>query len=188
MTLSDPILASILGTLFVWVITKAVGYYVQRSRLKSAVLTDILLHQHGIKQQDIAIDAMFEKDGFLHVGKKIPFPVRYASDEWSLYKSLQGQLPFYLSKDTLRKIIKWYHLMWQLDQSMLGYAKALEDWEADQRKLSEADIEHLENRVKRMKSMARIIYDARIRRLSDLPEDFQGIKPMDTVLKPPNNH
>jgi hypothetical protein len=181
MNLTDRILATILGTLVVWAITKVVTFFVERSRIKSAILTDLLLHQRGIKMQDQAIKAMFD-NGLLKVGTTIPFPIRYASEEWILYRALQRDLPFYLPKETLRKIIKFYHLMWELDQSMVGFAKALDDWEADGRKLTDADIDHLQRRVARMNSMARLIFERAIKGLEDLPEDYQEAKTMETVL------
>lgn len=185
MTLTDRILATILGTLVVWATTKVLGFIIHRSRIKAAILTDLLLHQRGIKLQDSAIKAMFD-NGILKVGEVIPFPIRYANEEWVLYRALQRDLPLFLSKDALRKIIKFYHLMWELDHSMLGFSKVLEDWEAKGHILTDADMEHLQRRVARMHSMAGLIYNVSIQRLNDLPDDYQEAKTMETILQRPN--
>lgn len=185
MTLTDRILATILGTLIVWAITKVVGFYVQRSRIKAALITDLLLHQRGVRMQNRAIDTMFKND-ILKNGERIPFPIRYASEEWILYRSLQRDLPLFMDRETLRKIIKFYHLMWELDQSMLGFANVLEDWEAKGRVLTEAELNHLRRRFDRISSMAKFISSIDVKRLRDLPDDYQEAKTMDSVFQRPN--
>jgi hypothetical protein len=135
--------------------------------------------------QNTAIEAMFN-NGILKIGEQIPFPIRYANEEWILYRSLQRDLPMFMGKESLRKIIKFYHLMWELDQSMLGFAKVLEDWEAKGRTLSEADMEHLKKRFDRMSSMAGLIALIDAKRLRDLPDDYQEAKTMESVLQRPN--
>tara|TARA_R110002167_G_scaffold304345_1_gene508608 strand:- start:2637 stop:3203 length:567 start_codon:yes stop_codon:yes gene_type:complete len=186
MTLSDRILATILATLLVWAVTKIVTFFIQRSRIKAAFVTDLKLHQRGIRLQDNFISSLYE-NGFFKADKLVPFPIRYASEEWLLYRALQRDLAFYLSSDIHRKVIKFYHLMWELDQSMLGFAQALDDWDADGYKMTQKDVDHLKKRIDRMHSMAKLILEPRISRLSDLPEDYQQAKTIESIIPTENN-
>jgi len=97
--------------------------------------------------------------------------------------SIQKELPVYLSKPDLVKVIKFYQTIWELDLSINGLAVTLGIWERDSRELTKKDIEHLKKRSARIESFCDIIISGTITTISDLPDDYSGVESAQAVVE-----
>ena len=117
------------------------------------------------------------------MGKKLPFPISYNVGQYSFYTSIQKDLPVYLTKSELVKVIKFYQSIWELDVSINGIATTLGVWERDNRELTEKDIKHIKNRKARIDSFCEVITSKEINQIMDLPDDYRQVKGAETVVE-----
>ena len=180
MTLTDRILATILGGLALWLITKVVSYFVKRSRIQAALLADIAIHIAGAMKQRDAVAKLIEN----HVseGQKLPFPISYDVGEYLLYKSLQKDLPEYLRKTEIVKVVKFYQALWEMDVSIKGLASTLGKWEENDVVLSKEQVAHAKRWKERVDSYCQILTGRDVRELTDLPDDYRLVKGPETVV------
>lgn len=180
MTLTERILATILGGITLWLITKIASYFVKRSRIQAALLADINIHIAGAIEQRDAVAKLIE----VHVveGQKLPFPIPYNVGEYLLYKSLQKDLPEYLRKAEIVKVVKFYQALWEMDVSINGLASTLGKWEKDEVVLSKEQVTHAKKRKERVDSFCQMITGSDVRELSDLPDDYRSVKGPETVV------
>jgi hypothetical protein len=180
MSVTDSLLATILGALVVWLITTLVSHFVKKTRLRAALLADITINIAGAKEQRAAAAKLIEN----HVveGHKLPFPIFYTVGEYLLYKSIQKDLPEYLSKAELVKVVKFYQALWELDATTNSLASTLGRWERDGIVLSKEQVAHAKRRKERIDSLCEVLSGKEIRKLSDLPDDYRSVKGPETVV------
>ena len=181
MSLTDRLLVSILAALAVWLIRVMITYFSQKSRLRAALLSDVLIHIAGMKEQQLAVAKLIEDHAV--VGQKIPFPISYRMGEYQFYNSIQENLLKYLNKSELVRVVKFYQTVWELDVSINGLASTLGIWERDGIAMSENHVKHLKKRKERIDSFCVALSSKNIRKLEDLPEDYRSVKGPETVVE-----
>ena len=169
------------GALIVWILKSLFTHFLTQSRLKKALLTDIQLNIDGAKEQTDTVRILFE--GTIEEGVQLPFPFSYNVGSFGLFESVHKELPIYLFKADLVKVIKVYQALWALDVSINSFAQTLSIWERDKVKLTAANIQHLEKRKVRIESLYEAISTNKITSLSDLPNDYSHVKSVDTVVR-----
>lgn len=180
MSLADSLLASILGALVVWLTTNIATHFVKKSRLRAALLTDISLNVAGAKEQRAAVVKLLS--GHAIEGQKLPFPIYYNVGEYLLYKSIQRDLPEYLRKSELVKVVKFYQALWELDVSINALASILGQWERNSVVLSKEQVAHANKRKDRIESICEVLSSKEIRCLPDLPDDYRSVKCPESVV------
>lgn len=174
------ILAFITG-LGLWVMKSTISHTIKRSRFRAALLVDITSHLAGAREQEKASKVLVTDT--LQVGQKVPFPISYFVDGYSFYGSVQSALPSYLNKTELVKVIKFYQALWQLDVAVNGLATTVSLWERDGIALSQANIDHLKNRLARIVSFCDCLTDNKVEVIGDLPDDYRQVKDADSVVR-----
>src|SRR5208337_338144 len=111
----ESIQATILATLVGWLITNVVSFFVRRGRLRAALLADIMLNVAGANEQRATLAKLITNQ--VIAGRTIAFPIFYNVGEYLLYKAIQQDLPKYLRKSELVKVVKFYQALWTLDVS-----------------------------------------------------------------------
>jgi len=180
MTLTDRLLATIIGGLLVWLITIVISHFVKRGRLRAALLADIAIHVAGAKEQCAAVAKLVED----HVveGNRFPYPISYVVGEYLLYKSLQQNMSDYLSKIELVKVVKFYQALWEMDISINGLTATLGQLERDRTVITRELIAHIRRRKDRIDSYCLVLGGKDIGKLKDLPDDYKSIKGPATVI------
>ena len=181
--MTEMLLLTIIGALIIWAIKGIVSHEIRRSRLKAGLLADINMHIEGAKEQRGAVKILIEDTA--QVGQKLPFPLSYDVGQYNYYTSNQEDLPVYLRKTELVKVIKFYQAIWELDVSINGLATTLGIWERDNRELTDRDIKHLKKRKARIDSFCDVICAKETKNISDLPDDYRQVKGAETVVEEP---
>jgi len=180
MSLTDSLLATIVGAIVVWLITTTASHFLKKSKLRAALLADVTINIGGVKAQRLAVAKLVEDHAI--EGQKLKFPISYKVGEYLLYKSIQHDLLDYLSKAELVKVVKFYQTMWELDIAINGIASTLGTWERDGIALSSEQVNHVKKRKERIDSFCKIICSKEIGKLTDLPDDYRSIKGPETVV------
>lgn len=178
--MTDTILITIFGALIIWVLKGFVSFFIINSRIKAGLLADIKMHAEGVRRQKVAVKTLVEHTA--KEGQKLPFPFSYNVGQYSFYHSIQKDLPIYLAKSNLVKVIKFYQNIWELDVSINGLSDTLSIWERESKTLTEDDIKHLKDRSVRIESFCDVIISKEIITISDLPDDYDQIKGPETVV------
>ena len=179
--MAEKLLLTIIGAILVWAIKEVVNHFIRRTRLKAGLISDIMLHMAGAKEQKAAVKILVEQT--VQVGNKLPFPISYNIGQYNYYNFIQKDLSNYLSKAELVKIIKFYQALWELDVSISGLAHTLGLWERDNRELTEKDIKHIKKRKIRIDSFCEAITSKEIKAIMNLPDDYRQIKGAETVIE-----
>jgi hypothetical protein len=158
-----------------------ISYFIRRYRIRSGLLADINLQINGIKEQKEAIRTLFEYT--IKEKHTIPFPIFYNIGQYSYYCSTQQELASYINKSELRKVIKFYQSVWELDVSMYCLANTLSLWERDKRKLNASDIAHLNKRKDRINSYCQVLCIEGLDKIAQLPEDYRQIRAPETIVE-----
>lgn len=180
MSMTDSLLATIIGTLAVWLITTSILHQVKKAKLRAALLTDIKINIDGVREQRVAVAKLVENHAV--EGNKLPFPISYRVGEYLFYKSIQHNLVDYLNKAELLKVIRFYQKIWELDSAINGLASTMSKWERDGTVLSKANVEHIIKRKERIDSFCEIICANEIRGLMHLSDDYEPVKGPETVV------
>lgn len=171
MTLSDQLLVTILAALVVALTTATVRYFINRSRLRAALLSDIRLHLAGANKQCKAVERLVAEQ--ICEGQTIPFPISYSVGEYLLYKSLQSDLPKYLQKRELVKTIKFYHAIWELDVSFHGLAETLMEWQKTNTVLTSDHVKHIKRQRDHIQSLTNALKTSQIiSHIEDFPDEY----------------
>ncbi len=181
-SLINDVLTGILVALVGWLTTSIVTYFLRRNRLRAALLTDITLNVQGARLQVAAVGTLMEH---VTAGKRLPFPIHYSVGEYLLYKSVQSDLPSYLFKDELIKVVQFYQFLWDLDVSIRGLALTLGQWEKENIELSPEQVAHAATRKARIDSLCQVLPDVQaLSRLTDLPTaaEYAMVKAPGTVV------
>ena len=179
--MAEKLLLTIIGAILIWAIKEISNHFIRRSRLKAGLVSDIKLHIAGAKEQKGAVKILVEETA--QVGEKLPFPISYNVGQYSFYNSIQKDLPIYLSKSELVKVIKFYQSIWELDVSINGLATTLGLWERDNRELTDRDIKHIKKRKARIDSFCEALTSKELINISDLPDDYRQVKGAETVIE-----
>lgn len=180
MLLTDRLLATVISGLVVWFSTGVISHFIKRSRVRGALLADIKLHLAGVKEQRAAVDALVKEH--IKEGGKLPYPIFYFVGEYLLYKSLQKDLPEYLTKIELVKVVKFYQALWEMDVSINGLASTLAKWESNAVILTNDLVDHAKRRRNRIDSFCQVLISQEVRSICDLPDDYRSVKGAETVV------
>ena len=179
--MTDKLLITIISGIVIWGIKEIVVHLIRGARLKAGLVADIKTHIAGSNEQKDAVKILVNETA--KEGKELPFPISYNVGQYGFYNSIQKELPVYLSKSELIKVIKFYQALWELDVSVKGLATTLGFWERDKRKLSQNDLQHIKKRSARIESYCNLIGANEISSISNLPDDYRQVKPAYTVVE-----
>jgi len=179
--MAEKLLLTIIGALLIWVIKEISNHFIKRSRLKAGLVADIMLYIAGAKEQRGAVKILVEDTA--QEGRKLPFPISYNVGQYNFYNSIQRDLPAYLSKSELVKVIKFYQAIWELDVLINGLATTLGLWEREKHELTDRDIRHITKRKARIDSFCEAITSKEINSILDLPDDYRQVKGAETVVE-----
>ena len=180
MSFTDSLLVSILGTVVVWILTTVILHVIKKLKLQAALIADITINIAGMKEQQSAVTKLVEDHAI--EGQKLTFPISYKMGEYVFYKSIQNDLLTYLNKTELVKVIKFYQGMWELDTAINGIALTLSTWERDKITLASEHVSHIKKRKDRIDSFCNVICSKEIRKLKELPDNYNSIKRAETVV------
>ncbi|MBZ0091580.1 MAG: hypothetical protein K8F27_05090 [Sulfuricellaceae bacterium] len=180
MTQTESLIGTLVSGLVLWAITKAIAYFVKASRIRAALLEDVQINVVGAKEQLDAVKKLVE-DNVIE-GQKLPFPIPYSIGEYLLYKSMQSDLPLYLKKAEIIKVVKFYQALWEMDVSIAGFASVLGKWEERGIALTREQVAHARKRKERIDSLCGILTSMDIRGFSDLPDDYRSVKGPEHVV------
>jgi len=177
--MTEKILIALLAGLTIWAVTNVIMFLLKRDRFREAILVDIQGHIDGANEQARAAKVLIEET--IRVGEKIPFPISYDTDNYSFYSAVQKDLPLYLEKGELVKVVKLYNAIWQLDVSVNGLATTVGIWERDGVVITEEMKSHLKKRLSRITSF-RACMPKKAYLIKQLPDDYREVKDADTVV------
>ena len=172
MDFSEKILAGILVSVLVWLITNAVMFFLKRYRLECAIISDIAYHVMGVREAKGYFETLFQS--FIKENQSIDYAAYYTKDEYELYKSMQQELVKLFGKKKLLKIMKFYKTFWELEVLSEGFMADIATWKAEKRSLSEKDVKYLRKKQTRILKLCDILTQKEICKIDDLPDDYRG--------------
>ncbi len=175
----DGATSALAVTLIGWSITKTARFFRRQDRIKKALLVDIEIQFDGLRTMSHATEDLFKK--YVKADKKIPYSFLYQPGEYLLYQALLQDLTIYLCRDQLTKVIKLYQKLWESEAVIDGFATTMRAWEQNKRELSQDDVVHLEKKKDRIASYCKVIAAKDIKRLSDLPNDYEDVEGPDAT-------
>ena len=172
MTLTESLLCGIAASLIVWLTTCVLRFVVKKSRVQTALLTDINYHRLGVAESAAFLEHFMERR--VRRGSVLDEPFFFAMNEYELYRALQHDMAHYLSRRELVRVIKFYKAFWELENLLEAFFRTLETYRTGELPLSEANVNFLSRKTERICSLSRIVGQGEIKRLRDLPEDYRG--------------
>ncbi len=162
-------------------VTGVIGFFIRRSRIRSALLADIELNLSGVTEARAYVVKLF--DVHVREGIELKFYGSFHVGKYHLYESLQADLARYLDKDRLLKVIRVYHTFWELEISLKNLMDLMKTWTKEERILTQEDVERLKAAKERQFRLIDILTAKEIRKLRDLPSDYRDRLPPVNLLE-----
>ncbi len=180
MTFEEKIISGIIVGLLVGLITKAIGYFLTREKVKAGLLTDIEVHIEDIKETNEYLNEWLPT---LREGEVINYSARYKSDDYILFKSFISNLPKYFSRIIFTNILRFYKAIEEYDVLLEGFFSDVTTWKKEKRKLSADDLSYLSKKMERIIALGNILTMNEIKSFLNLPDKYEGKIAAKTIIK-----
>ena len=181
MTPTGKIFIGIFIGIVVWLLKAGITHFVRTQRIQKLLLSDISFHISNMKANKDYLDNSFHKH--FEEGKKVIYGANYTASSFTLFKSIYPQLAYYLGGTELEKTLKFYNSAREFEVLLQGLFGGLNGWKQKNHIITKEDIEYLERKADRIKSIPKIVCENPIRKLSDLPNDYEGKKGADGIVR-----
>lgn len=181
MDLTEKLLLTIVGGLILWPIKGIIDHEIKRKRLKVAILTEIAYLLRAIKE----MKQFFEGDfgNTLKVQEEVKYSADFTPEEPDVYRVHAPTLTSYLSGDDLGRVIKFYRSAKEFDILCIGFFRDLNEWKKQKHKLDLEDVTYIHKKMARILSIANILTSKEIVAIGDLPNDYKGELPPETIIR-----
>jgi hypothetical protein len=156
----------------IWVVQKAISYFVIRYRITQSLLSDIKLN---IDQVQEAYDYLkkFEKSALIK-GNNLDYIDQFVKTEVSFYQSQISDLPKYYGRKTIDRLSKFYNSFWEIQISIDGLIKYLNHLYECKVVLSQKEMDRATKKLERIYKLAEILMKNKVSSLSDLIDNYEG--------------
>jgi hypothetical protein len=177
--LTVKVTAAALGGFVAWLLTKSLGFLILRQRLLAYLLVVLNEHFRDYHRNPAWLTAVREKT--LKEGHLVKEAAIYTKDELADLTAVRQECLTLLRKSELIRVTKIIQAMWAIETLLAGYSESLAIYNSRAIVLDASDLDLFHRREDRILSYLNILPRS-ITRLGQLPSDYSGIHPPETLV------
>jgi hypothetical protein len=171
----------ILISIVAWACTNIYYYYNNRWKIEEVVLLDITMYSQKMQEiQDVCNKYM---DTQVKENTLIDNCMRYSKDDFDTYKIMFPEIIKYMSTENITKTMKFYNTLSEYNFLMDSLCKEIGYYKDKQIVIKSEDMNYFKNKNNRIKKIVNIITQKKYRSIYDLPDDYRGMVPPETLVK-----
>jgi hypothetical protein len=175
------LLLGILVSIVAWAATNIYLYYDNRWKIEEVILLDINMHSQKLQEMQEFCNKYIDIE--LKENKIIDNCVRYSKDDIDIYKLMLPEIAKYLSKGNIIKIMKYYNELYEYSFLMEGLSGEIMFFKEKQIVIKPDDLTYFKDKNNRINKIIKIIAQKNYKSIDDLPDDYKGIIPPESLVK-----
>jgi hypothetical protein len=180
MSEAEKIIYAAVAGLIIWLLQKITSHIIVRCRVTQSILTDIKLNIEQIIEAYEYLKKLEETQ--LVAGKKLDYIDKFTKSEVSFFASQMHDLPRYYRRSTLDKITKFYYSFWELQILIEGLMFYLNYLFKKDKELAASEIARAKKKFARVFKLMDVILKNKVKKLSDLIQNYEGRLPPDSMI------